>query len=245
MRSVGLLANEGGVKRLVDQQFEVADQILAAGLIPIIEPEIDIHSPEKAEAEELLKAAILEHLGGLSTAHSVMLKLTTPDRSTTSIWTLSSTRTFSVSSPSPVATTGPRRTRAWPEPRRRRELLEGADRGSDGTAERRGVRRLLECVDRKYLRGVHRQDHLAPSLLPVGGPSHLGSSDVSGSDAAFSTSPALAAQGLQPGLDVVSLRIGPCHPHEEFPGPRHVTGPFVQVGERIPLTQVPIGRISK
>jgi len=78
MRSVGLLANEGGVKRLVDQQFELAHQILAAGLIPIIEPEIDIHSPEKAAAEELLKAAILEHLGGLSTAHSVMLKLTIP-----------------------------------------------------------------------------------------------------------------------------------------------------------------------
>ena len=79
MRSVIKLANPGGVKAIVDQQFEVGRQILGHDLIPIIEPEVDIHSPEKAQAEELLKAAILEQLGALPDGQSVMLKLTLPD----------------------------------------------------------------------------------------------------------------------------------------------------------------------
>jgi fructose-bisphosphate aldolase class I len=78
MRSVIKLADEGGIKAIVDQQFEVGEQILAAGLVPILEPEVDIHSPEKAQAESLLKAAVLEHLGGLGD-RQVMLKLTLPD----------------------------------------------------------------------------------------------------------------------------------------------------------------------
>ena len=79
MRSVIKLANEAGVRAVVDQQFEVGRQILAAGLVPIIEPEIDIHSPEKAEAESLLKAAILEQLDRLDDGQQVMLKLTLPE----------------------------------------------------------------------------------------------------------------------------------------------------------------------
>jgi len=79
MRSVGLLANETGLKRLVGQQFEVANQIISAGLVPIIEPEIDIHSPEKGKAEELLRALIGEHLGRLASDQHVMLKLTLPE----------------------------------------------------------------------------------------------------------------------------------------------------------------------
>ncbi len=79
MRSVIKLANPGGVKAIVDQQFEVGRQILGHDLIPIIEPEVDIHSPEKAQAEELLKAAILEQLGALPDGQSVMLKLTLPE----------------------------------------------------------------------------------------------------------------------------------------------------------------------
>jgi len=63
----------------VDQQFEVARQILAAGLVPIIEPEIDIHSPAKGEAEDQLKASIITHLGTLGDDQQVMLKLTLPD----------------------------------------------------------------------------------------------------------------------------------------------------------------------
>lgn len=78
MRSVIKLANPHGVKVVVDQQFDVARRILAAGLVPIIELEIDIFSPEKAQAETLLKAAILKRLDGLDSDQSVMLKLTLP-----------------------------------------------------------------------------------------------------------------------------------------------------------------------
>jgi fructose-bisphosphate aldolase class I len=80
MRSVIKLPDEAGIKAIVTQQFEVARQILAAGLVPIIEPEVDIHSPAKAEAESLLKGAITEALAGLSRGQHVMLKLTLPDR---------------------------------------------------------------------------------------------------------------------------------------------------------------------
>jgi len=80
MRSVVKLANEQGIDALVAQQFQVANQILNAGLMPIIEPEVDIHSPEKAQAEELLKASILKHLEGLSDDRQVMLKLTLPEK---------------------------------------------------------------------------------------------------------------------------------------------------------------------
>ena len=79
MRSVIKLADAAGVAAVVDQQFEVGRQILAAGLVPIIEPEVDIHSPEKAEAEVLLKAALVRHLDALPDDDGVMLKLTLPD----------------------------------------------------------------------------------------------------------------------------------------------------------------------
>ncbi len=80
MRSVIRLADKSGIGAVVDQQFEIATHILEHGLVPIIEPEIDIHSPEKAAAEELLNAAILEQLGRLDAGHFVMLKLTPPER---------------------------------------------------------------------------------------------------------------------------------------------------------------------
>ena len=79
MRSVIKLANPEGVASVVDQQFDVARRIMATGLIPIIEPEIDIHSPEKAEAETTLKTATLERLDGLDADQNVMLKLTLPE----------------------------------------------------------------------------------------------------------------------------------------------------------------------
>ncbi len=79
MRSVIKLANESGVAAIVAQQFEVGKQILGASLVPIIEPEIDIKSPQKAEAESLLKAAILAELDQLPDDQSVMLKLTLPE----------------------------------------------------------------------------------------------------------------------------------------------------------------------
>src|SRR5438132_8130489 len=80
MRSFIKQANAAGIKDIVSQQFEVAGQIIAAGLLPIIEPEVDIHCPEKAKAEEVLKAAILEELNELPADQSVMLKLTLPEQ---------------------------------------------------------------------------------------------------------------------------------------------------------------------
>jgi fructose-bisphosphate aldolase class I len=78
MRSVIKMADEAGVLANVDQQFELGDRILEAGLVPIIEPEVDIHSPQKVEAEALLKSAILDHLEGVPDDRQIMLKLTIP-----------------------------------------------------------------------------------------------------------------------------------------------------------------------
>jgi fructose-bisphosphate aldolase, class I len=78
MRSVVKLADEGGIRRIVEQQFEVGQRILDAGLMPILEPEVDIHSPQKQEAERLLLRSITEHLEQLAGDHQVMLKLTIP-----------------------------------------------------------------------------------------------------------------------------------------------------------------------
>lgn len=80
MRSVIKAANSAGIAQVVDQQFEIGKQIIAAGLVPIIEPEIDIHSPTKAEAEAILKAELLKHLDTLSDDQKVMLKLTLPEQ---------------------------------------------------------------------------------------------------------------------------------------------------------------------
>jgi fructose-bisphosphate aldolase class I len=79
MRSLIKQANPAGIKDVVNQQFEAAGQIIAAGLVPIVEPEIDIHCPEKADAEELLKAALLQKLNELPVDQLVMLKLTLPE----------------------------------------------------------------------------------------------------------------------------------------------------------------------
>jgi fructose-bisphosphate aldolase, class I len=78
MRSIIKLANPEGIKAIVEQQFEIAKRICAAGLIPVIEPEVDINSPEKAECESLLKTWLLEHLDKLGDDEMVMLKLTLP-----------------------------------------------------------------------------------------------------------------------------------------------------------------------
>jgi len=79
MRSVIKMGNPDGVKAVVDQQFDVGRQILAAGLVPIIEPEVDIHSPEKAKAEDLLLASMKAQLDSLADDQNVMLKLTLPE----------------------------------------------------------------------------------------------------------------------------------------------------------------------
>jgi fructose-bisphosphate aldolase class I len=79
MRSVVKEANEVGVNAVVGQQFEIGRRIVAAGLVPIIEPEVDIHCPDKAAAEDLLKAAIMRHVNSLNDDEIVMLKLTLPE----------------------------------------------------------------------------------------------------------------------------------------------------------------------
>lgn len=80
MRSVIKEANEAGINAVVDQQFEIGRRIVAAGLVPIIEPEVDIHCPDKAAAEDILKAAIMRNLDGLGADEIVMLKLTLPEK---------------------------------------------------------------------------------------------------------------------------------------------------------------------
>lgn len=80
MRSVIKQANAEGIQAVVAQQFEVGKQIIAAGLVPIIEPEVDINCPDKAEAEALLKQALLENLQQLNADQKVMLKVTLPEQ---------------------------------------------------------------------------------------------------------------------------------------------------------------------
>src|SRR5215468_783095 len=80
MRSVIKQANDAGIAAVVTQQFAIARQIVAAGLVPIVEPEVDIHCPEKAKTEDILNAAIQGELAALPADHLVMLKLTLPER---------------------------------------------------------------------------------------------------------------------------------------------------------------------
>ena len=79
MRSVIKEANPEGIKEVVDQQFVVAKEVLAAGLVPIIEPEVDIHSTDKEQIETLLNDEILSHLNNLTDEENIMLKLTIPN----------------------------------------------------------------------------------------------------------------------------------------------------------------------
>jgi fructose-bisphosphate aldolase class I len=80
MRSVIKAANAAGIDAVVAQQFEIGRRIVAAGLVPIIEPEVDIHCPDKAAAEDLLHAAIMKQLDDLGEDELVMLKLTLPEK---------------------------------------------------------------------------------------------------------------------------------------------------------------------
>lgn len=80
MRSVIKMANSQGISDIAQQQFDVGQQIIAAGLVPILEPEIDINSPEKAQAEAELKAQLLQQLDRLGEQQNVMLKLTLPEQ---------------------------------------------------------------------------------------------------------------------------------------------------------------------
>lgn len=80
MRSVIWEANESGIQAIVAQQFAFAEQIIAAGLVPIIEPEVNIDSPQKTEAEAILIRELMAHLNQLKNGQKVMLKLTLPEK---------------------------------------------------------------------------------------------------------------------------------------------------------------------
>jgi fructose-bisphosphate aldolase class I len=80
MRSVINLANTAGIEAVVSQQFEIGKKIIAGGLIPIIEPEVNIKSEQKAQAEDILKTSLIDHLNRLTEGQTVMLKLTLPTK---------------------------------------------------------------------------------------------------------------------------------------------------------------------
>jgi fructose-bisphosphate aldolase class I len=80
MRSVINMANASGIDAVVKQQFEVGKEIIAGGLVPIIEPEVSIKSPQKAEAEEILKKSLLDYANSLSGDQNIMLKLSIPTK---------------------------------------------------------------------------------------------------------------------------------------------------------------------
>jgi len=102
MRSFIKQANAAGIEEIVNQQFAVGAQILAAGLVPILEPEVDIHCPEKAKAEQLLKAAMLSKLSKLPAADMVFLKLTPPEQDDPAAWRLLAATSASGAMPSPI-----------------------------------------------------------------------------------------------------------------------------------------------
>ena len=80
MRSVINMANASGIDAVVKQQFEIGKEIIAGGLVPIIEPEVSIKSPQKAEAEEILKKSLLDYANSLSGDQNIMLKLSIPTK---------------------------------------------------------------------------------------------------------------------------------------------------------------------
>ena len=80
MRSVINMANPSGIDAVVKQQFEIGKEIIAGGLVPIIEPEVSIKSPQKAEAEEILKKSLLDYADSLSGDQNIMLKLSIPTK---------------------------------------------------------------------------------------------------------------------------------------------------------------------
>ena len=136
MRSVIKLADPAGVRAVVDQQFEIGRRILEAGLVPIIEPEIDIHSPEKEEAEALLKDALLEQLDALDSNQEVMLKLTLPERDDFYAECVRHPNVLRVAGP--VGRLHPEggQHADGPQPRGHRELLPRPDRRTHRAADR-------------------------------------------------------------------------------------------------------------
>ena len=136
---------------IVNQQFEAAAQIIAAGLVPIIEPEVDIHCPEKAKAEALLKAAILEKLNELPAGQLVMLKLTLPEQDDFYADCVSHPNVLKVVALSGGYSREEANDRLRQKSRHRGELFAGAGRGVDGPAIRCRVQRPAGCNHSEHL----------------------------------------------------------------------------------------------
>ncbi len=153
MRSVIKLPG-AGLDAVVEQQFEVGRQILAAGLVPIIEPEVDIHSPEKGKAEEQLKASILKALDSLGDDQAVMLKLTLPDVDNLYRELVEHPKVLRVVALSGGYNRERGLRQAGRQPGRHRELLACAHRRSDRPAERRGIQLGAGCGDHRDRQGI-------------------------------------------------------------------------------------------
>ena len=170
MRSFIKGADPAGIKAVVDQQFDLAEQISEAGLVPIIEPEIDIHSPEKRDAEQLLKTTILEHLGALDPDELVILKLSLPEVEDFYADFVQHANVLRV-----VALSGGySREEADSLLARNHGVIASFSRSHRRTlcrSDRRGVRRCPRPVHRQHFRGIQH-------LTPVG---ERGRSAVSGS----------------------------------------------------------------
>jgi fructose-bisphosphate aldolase class I len=150
-RSVVKLADDAGIKAIADQQFEVGRQVLAAGLVPILEPEVDIKSPQKADAEAKLKAALLAGLDTLGADQQVMFKLTLPEQDDFYADLVSHPKVVKVVGRL-LARRGERQAR--PQPRGDRQLLARPHPGPQRPAERRRVRRRARRLDPEHLRGI-------------------------------------------------------------------------------------------
>ena len=154
MRSVVKEASASGVKKVVDQQFEIGMRIVDAGLVPIIEPEVDIHSATKSEAEAMLRDAMMEHLDKLSGDTNVMLKLTLPEEDNFYKPCIEHDRCVRVVALSGGYSREESNARARPQQRHDRELLARPGGGPLGPAVRRRVQLDDGRDDQEHLRGL-------------------------------------------------------------------------------------------
>jgi len=139
MRSVINDADEAGISAIVDQQFDYASRIMAAGLVPIIEPEVSISSPHKEQAETLLHDVITKHVEALPEGATVMLKITIPTRPGTATWRL--THASCGSSPCRAATAVTRPVPGSPAIPPSSPASHAPSRRADGKPDRRAVQR--------------------------------------------------------------------------------------------------------
>jgi fructose-bisphosphate aldolase class I len=167
MRSVIKDASETGIAAIVEQQFGYADRIRAAGLVPILEPEVSIASPHKEQAETLLRDAIHKHVEALPADALIMVKLTIP----TQPGLYGDLASPGAASARPVRRLQPRRglRPARARPRHDRQLLPGAARGADRRPDRRSVQRAAQRLDCPDLPGVRPQRLGLSSRFPAFG----------------------------------------------------------------------------